>query len=122
MALETALVRHGRTRHGVLQALQRTGVAFADLGIAGVLAMVLHQGLKLDAAGIEHTGKIEGDIGRMVRMGLAEFAGPVIKQLPLVRSFFGNLDGFFVHIDRFKMRGRDTFDFRIRMHLRRAIP
>ena len=66
--------------------------------LSGVLAVVLHQRLQFGAAHIQGTRKIEGDIGRMVRTGLAVFVRPVTEQLPLVRAFFRHCDRCFLHI------------------------
>lgn len=72
-------------------------MAVATLRVANMLTMVLHQGLKLVAAGIQNTCKIQRNVGGVVGMGLLELIRPIVKQLPLVCAFFGNLDRIFVH-------------------------
>jgi ATP-dependent DNA helicase RecQ len=92
----------GSAGHGVLQAFHRTHVAGGAGRIGGFGAVVLHQRLEFGTAGLQGTGKIQGDVSRMVRMGLAEFARPVVKQLPLIGAFFRHLDGVSLHSCRAK--------------------
>ena len=69
-------------------------------GLVGdMLTMMLNQRLELGPAGIEHTGKIERNIGVVVGIGAAKFVRPVVKELPLVCASFRNLDGNSVHIN-----------------------
>jgi hypothetical protein len=102
MAVKAALIRHGRAGHGVLQSGDGPAVALAAGLVRYMLAVVLDQGLEFSSAGVEHTGKIQRDVGRMVGIGMTELVGPVVKQLPLVCAFFWNLDGVGVHVSSTK--------------------
>jgi hypothetical protein len=97
MAAKATFVRHGCTRHGVLQALNGPAVARAALGIAHMLAVVLDQRIEFGAARIQNPGKIQRDVGRMVCIGLAKLVGPITKQLAFVSAFFGDCDEVFLH-------------------------
>jgi len=98
MAVETALVGHRSTRHGVLQALNGTHVARTGGGIRRVGTVLLHQGLEFGLARLQGAGKVQCDVGIVAGMGLAVFTRPVVKQLPLVSSFFRHLNRVFLHI------------------------
>ena len=63
MAAKAALVLHGCTGHGVLQPLNGPVVASATFGVIGVLTVVLDQGVEFGAAGVQNTGKVQGNIG-----------------------------------------------------------
>ena len=75
-------------------------MADSAFGVTHMLFMVLDQLLQFAAASVEHTGKVERDLGRVVGIGLAEFVRPVVKQLPLVSAFFRYFDRLFVHINK----------------------
>ena len=70
---KAGFVGHCCTRHGVLQADDCPTVAFATFGVTNMLAVVLDQGLQLAAAGVQNTCEIQGNIGRVVGIGVAEF-------------------------------------------------
>jgi hypothetical protein len=88
----------------VLQAFNRTAMTGCTLRIAQVLAVVLNQFIEFGAACIQNTSKIERNVRRMIRVGFAEFIGPVAEKLTFVSAFFGNLDGVFVHINGTTMK------------------
>jgi hypothetical protein len=94
---EAALVGHGRTRHGVLQAFNGPTVAFAPLGVTHMLAVVLNKGIEFGAASIQNPGEIQRNIGRVVGMGLTKFVRPIAKQLAFVSAFFRDCDQVFLH-------------------------
>jgi len=93
MRVKAALKSHCSTAQGVLQTLDCAVVA----GIGGMLLVVAHQALKLVFAYIECAGKIECDIGRVVRAALAVFIRPIAELPPLVSAFFRQLDHTLLH-------------------------
>ncbi len=94
---KAAFIRHGRTRHGGLQAGHGAGMALRVLGILQVLAVLLHESVEFVATSIQNTSEIERNVGRVVLVALAVFVRPVPKKLALVSAFFRNLDGVFAH-------------------------
>ena len=98
MLVKTAFEGHGCTCHGVLEALNGAVMALTGCRLAGLLPVVLNQGLQLAAAGIQGAGKIQRDVRGMVVVRLTELIGPVVEQLPFVSTFFWNLNRVSEHI------------------------
>lgn len=97
MLVESALKGHCRAAHGVLQTLNCALVAFAGNSLAGLLAVVLNEGLQFAAARIQGAGEIQSDVSRVVVVRLSELVRPIVEQLPFVGTFFGYLDRVSVH-------------------------
>ncbi len=98
MAVETAFVSYGGTGQGVLQSLDRTLVTGTRFSISQFGAVLLHKRLELGLARVERASEIECDVGVVCGMRLAILARPVVKQLPLVGSFFRHFNRVFLHI------------------------
>lgn len=73
MPAKPALVSHSSPGHGVLKAFYSAVVAFAGGRFGGLLAVVLNQFMQLVAACIQRASKVQGNVGRVVSLGLAEF-------------------------------------------------
>lgn len=99
MAAEAAFVGHGRTGHGVLQALNGPTVARTVRCVADMLAVVLNQGVELGTASVQNPSKVQSDIRRVIRIGLTEFIRPIVEKLPFVSAFFGYFDEIFLHVN-----------------------
>jgi len=82
-----------------LQALDGAHVTGTRSGIRGFGTVLLHQGLEFAFAERPRRQRnSEAMYGVVPGVGLAEFAGPIMKQLPLVSSLFWHLNRVFLHI------------------------
>jgi len=98
VAVEATLIGYRCARHRVFKPLNGAHVAGTCGSVRCLGAVLLHQCLELGFACIQGAREVQGYVSVMACMGLAEFPGPIVKQLPFVGSLFWHLNRVFLHI------------------------